>query len=36
MSVGDLSMRSPHLTKKKMDFGSGISNEYVWTYTQAH
>jgi hypothetical protein len=33
MSMGDISMRSPQLTKKKMDFGSGVANEYVWIYT---
>ena len=33
VSLGEMSLRSPHIYKKKMDFGHTNQNEYMWTYT---
>ena len=33
VSLVEMSLRSPHIYKKKMDFGHSNQNEYMWTYT---
>lgn len=32
--LSEFSIRSPHIQKKRMDFGHGTHNEYVWIYTK--
>ena len=38
--IGDFSIRSPNIQKKRIDFGHGTTHSldslYIWTYTQSN
>ena len=35
-SLSDFHIRSPNIKKKRMDFGHGTQNEYLWIYTKSN
>ena len=35
-SLSDFLIKSPNIQKKRMDFGHGNSNEYLWVYSKSN